>query len=92
MKCFKTLERAGKQRACLLSFPDGWEYNRDHIVSLSTDGRTVWENAIKELIILGYVSRHKVRLENGRFSYDYLISDSYIPMHVCEQFAKTGRL
>lgn len=77
---------------CLLSFPDGWEYKRDHIISLSADGRTVWENSLKELITRGYVTRYKVRQTDGRFTYDYLISDRPLPMDVADRFAATGRL
>jgi hypothetical protein len=87
------LSLKAKGLLCLmLSFPDGWEYKRDHIISLSSDGRTVWENTIDELIVRGYVSRCRVNAGRGRFTYNYLISDAPIPMNDAERFAKTGHL
>lgn len=78
--------------ACLLSFPDGWTYRRDDIVNnRSAEGEGVWRSTIKELVTRGYISRHKTRL-GGRWEYNYLISDTPLPMEAAERFAKTGKL
>jgi hypothetical protein len=76
----------------LLSFPDNWEYKRDHILTMMQESRRVWEGCIKELIYAGYLARHKVNGEDGRFTYDYLVSDIPIPMNDADRFTKTGRL
>lgn len=76
----------------LLSFPDNWEYKRDHILTTMQESRRVWEGCVRECINKGYLARHKVNGENGRFTYDYLVSDIPIPLDEAERFMKTGRL
>lgn len=76
----------------LLSFPDGWEYRRTHIVSLSSDGVDTWKRTFRELLTAGYVSRHSGKNANGKWDYSYLISDTPIPITEADRFAKTGRL
>lgn len=89
----KLLTLKAKGMLCLLlSFPDGWEYKRDHIMTKCQEGRTVWESTMKELITRGYIARHRVNRDRGRFTYDYLISDRPLPIDVAERFAKTGKL
>ncbi len=76
----------------LLSFPDGWEYRRSHIVSLSTGGVDTWKRTIRELMTHGYVVRHSGKDEGGKWEYNYLVSDTPIAINDAESFAKSGRL
>lgn len=75
----------------LLSFPDGWDYHRTHIVSLSTDGVDTWKRTFRELLTAGYVARHNGKSSGGKWEYSYLVSDSPIPITDAENFTKTGR-
>lgn len=50
----------------LLSKPDNWAVYEKDIISHSTDGRDSVRNGIKELINAGYISRHRVRNQNGQ--------------------------
>lgn len=55
----------------LLSYPDGWVINRDHLSSdeISTkDGRTAVASALLELEELGYLVRTRTRNENGQIT------------------------
>ncbi len=52
----------------LLSYPDGWRINIEHLTSESDkDGKTAIASGLKELEELGYLTREKVHNELGHF-------------------------
>lgn len=52
----------------LLSYPDGWKVNTEHLTTQSEkDGRTSVLSALKELEQFGYLTRTQIR-ENGRIT------------------------
>ena len=65
----------------LISRPDDWTFYLSEIVNNTKEGRTVIENAMEELIEHGYVTRNRMRDENGRLgAYHYHVR--YTPMQV----------
>ncbi|EYB69086.1 hypothetical protein DEIPH_ctg011orf0054 [Deinococcus phoenicis] len=60
----------------MLSFPDDWRYYMRQLETLSSDGREAHQNAMKELIAAGYISRKAAQDENGRLSgWAYEVTD-----------------
>lgn len=60
----------------MLAFPEDWVYHISHIETLSKDGRDSTRSAINELISEGYISRERVRGEDGKYlGYNYTIAD-----------------
>lgn len=53
--------------AILLSYPDDWGFNQEHISSLSSDGKHAHRSGFNELEEAGYIKREKVR-DGGQFS------------------------
>lgn len=52
----------------LLSYPDGWRVNIEHLTSESDkDGKTAIASGLKELEELGYLTREKIHNELGHF-------------------------
>ena len=60
----------------LASKPDGWKFYLTEIQKNATDGRDGIKTAFKELETLGYLVRSKVNGEDGKFTYNYEITDS----------------
>lgn len=52
----------------MLSLPDTWDFHRDHLVTLSADGKDSLKAAIKELQIAGHLSISNERDERGRIT------------------------
>ncbi len=50
----------------MLSLPDTWDFHRDHLVTLSSDGKDSLKAGIKELQIAGHLSISNDRDEKGR--------------------------
>lgn len=69
--CIRDLRLSFKARGLLvllLSYPDGWKVNTEHLTTQSEkDGRTSILSALKELEQLGYLTRTQIR-ENGRIT------------------------
>ena len=60
----------------LLSKPDDWQVYESDIVNHATDGRDSVRTAVIELIRSGYVSRTRLRDNNGRWgAVEYVISE-----------------
>jgi hypothetical protein len=62
----------------LLSFPDKWQVNIDHIASESDkDGRTAVMSGLQELEELGYLHKERIRNERQEFKgWDYTIYET----------------
>jgi hypothetical protein len=60
----------------LLSYPDNWRINREHLTSMATEGRDAIVKALKELERLGYIVRQKVRGEGGRYTWESLVREA----------------
>lgn len=54
--------------AYLLSMPDNWETNIEHLAKQGPDGRAAVSAGLKELQKAGYLHRQRVRGESGRMS------------------------
>lgn len=51
----------------ILSRPNEWEVNVDHLVKMGTEGESVVKKAVNELINYGYIQRYRI-FRNGRVS------------------------
>jgi len=60
----------------LLSLPDDWNVNIEHLSKISTDGKDSVRTAIKELIETKYITRNKIKNEKGQFeNWEYIITE-----------------
>lgn len=60
----------------LLSYPDGWQINTDHLIHESDhDGRTAILSGLKELEESGYITRRKARDVRGRWIHESVVSE-----------------
>ena len=65
----------------MLSLPDDWDYSIAGLVSISTEGQTAIESALRELQDKGYVFVTKLfpdQTENGKIDYQYNIYEKPI--------------
>lgn len=63
--------------AFLLTRPDNWQINVNHLRTCSTNGRDAIYSILKELIKVGYIQRFQKRTQQGRADgYEYIISES----------------
>lgn len=53
----------------LLSLPDEWEPNSNHLASIKTDGRDSVRAGLRELEDMGYLIRERKVLPNGTFDW-----------------------
>jgi hypothetical protein len=51
----------------LLSKPDGWTINRDHLASQTPDGSEKVRRILRDLESFGYIHRYQERQKNGTF-------------------------
>lgn len=61
--------------AYLLSMPDNWRTNADHLVHCGPDGRDSVRAGLRELEAAGYLERRKVRDANGRWTSETVLYD-----------------
>lgn len=61
--------------AFLLSMPDNWRTNSDHLQHCGPDGRDSVRAGLRELEAAGYLERRKVRSESGRWSSETVVYD-----------------
>lgn len=59
----------------MLSMKDDWQFKRKHLVSLSADGITKIDTALKELKKLGYLNMERTKNNNGHFMYIYHVHE-----------------
>ena len=60
----------------LLSYPDGWQINTDHLSGQSDkDGKTSVLSALKELEQLGYLTRKQIRIGGKITAYESIIRE-----------------
>ena len=52
--------------AVMLSLPDTWDFHRDHLASLSSDGKDSLKSGLQELKKARYVTINSQRDEKGR--------------------------
>lgn len=72
----------------LISRPDDWTFYLSEIVNNTKEGRTVIENAMDELIEHGYVTRTRMRDEQGRLgAYHYHVR--YTPVQISYSSSST---
>jgi hypothetical protein len=65
----------------LLSKPDHWSIQVNHLVTVSTEGRDAVYSIIKELEESGYVTKKKVKGNDGKFSaFQYTIFETRKPL------------
>jgi len=60
----------------LASQDDGWDFYVDEIETRSTDGVTAVRTGLRELEDAGYIERHRINGEGGKFHYDYEIYET----------------
>lgn len=68
---FKEREMSLKAKGLLslmLSLPDDWNYNISGLVTLSKDGKDSVMSALAELEKFGYLTRSRVKDDNGKFA------------------------
>lgn len=71
----KTLKAIGLL-CFLISLPDDWEINKQHLYSTFKDGRGIIDSAMKELERLGYIDAVRRRGKGGKFDgIDYFVYD-----------------
>jgi hypothetical protein len=64
----------------LLSKPDNWNLNINHLVKTGKQGRTAIRSSIAELEKVGYIHKHVVRSKTGRITgTEYLIYEQAVP-------------
>jgi hypothetical protein len=61
--------RAKGLHAWLIAQPDDWNPCREHLASISTEGRAAVASALRELEAAGYFERRKLRNPDGTFRY-----------------------
>jgi len=61
--------RAKGLHAYLLSRPDNWVPNREHLATVSTEGIFAVRTVLKELEDAGYITREKERDQHGHFEH-----------------------
>ena len=60
----------------MLSLPDDWNYNMKGLARLSRDGLDSVRSTVNELERYGYVTRHRIRTENGQLAdTEYLVRE-----------------
>ena len=57
----------------MLSLPDDWDYSIKGLVLISKENSKAIRSILKELEENGYLIRERKHLDNGKFTYDYLI-------------------
>lgn len=57
------------------SKPDNWDFSSERIALDHLDGRDAIRSALIELEKLGYLTRKKIRLDDGSFDVEYWLSD-----------------
>lgn len=60
----------------LLSKPDDWSTNREHLAGQAPNGLTVVRRVLAELETCGYLVRHRTRGEDGRIQWEATIYES----------------
>src|SRR5580700_2256970 len=60
----------------LLSHSDGWKINRKFIMKSQDIGKDKLKSMVDELVNAGFMLMEKEILENGTFSFKYLVSES----------------
>jgi len=68
----------------MLSLPDTWDFHRDHLVTLSSDGKDSLKAGIKELQLAGHLSISNERDERGRIK-QWIMEVHEIPTSVAVQ-------
>jgi predicted transcriptional regulator len=56
----------------LLSMPEGWRTSATKIAGSRKEGRDAIETALKELVAVGYLARHRVQYKNGTWGWVWL--------------------
>lgn len=65
----------------LLSKPNFWQINVEHLSKVSTNGKDGIYAMIKELIVAGYVTKTQSKNSRGKFqTFDYLVYDQPSPL------------
>lgn len=57
----------------MLSLPDDWDYSVKALVKVSKESIKAIRSTLKELEDMGYLTRTRIQLNNGRFDYEYAI-------------------
>ena len=60
----------------LLSYPDGWEVNLDHLSTKKLDGKDSLKSALTELKQFGYIVRRRVFGSDGRINWESEIHET----------------
>lgn len=63
--------------AVILSLPMHWNCSVQELVEVQSDGRSAVSSALRELELKGYVRRHQMKDDSGRFAgYEYEVRQS----------------
>jgi len=73
--------------AYILSKPDHWRTNRDHLASVGKDGVAAVRSAMTELEKAGYVVRRRVRGTSGQWDWHTIVHE--VPVTKDPETART---
>lgn len=76
----------------MLSLPPDWDYSIAGLTKVRKEGYEAIKNTIKELILLNYIRRDKIRLSNGRFKHIYHIYDEPVANDLKKENLPEGTL
>ena len=76
--------------AYLLSKPDDWRVNYEHLVSAAPDGRSAVLAAMRELEECGYISRYRFQGDDGRWRSEVVLHETPGAPSVENQHPATG--
>lgn len=57
----------------MLALPENWDYSINGLVAMCVENETAIRGALKELENLKYLIRTRIKDEQGKFDYEYVI-------------------
>jgi hypothetical protein len=63
----------------LLSKPDHWRTDRNHLATQAPNGLSAVRSILAELELAGYLTRERVRADGGRWSWKHVIHERAVP-------------
>lgn len=81
--------KAKELLSLMLSLPEDWDYTTKGLACICKDGVDSIGSTLKELEQNGYLTRQRIRFENGRLGdIEYTIQDSIYSLHKTERRRK----
>ena len=60
----------------MLSLPENWDYSINGLVAICKEDVRAIRSGLKELETFDYLKRNRIKKDNGRFDYEYLIYET----------------